>query len=79
MAGNKHWTETETEYLRTHYPAISAERLREILPDRSARAIRAHAQQWGRLINDQDVDKVMGEMENVLKRWEGKRKGEMQA
>lgn len=68
MAGNKHWTETENEYLRAHYPAISAQRLREIIPDRTARAIRTHAQQLG-IGKCHERLREMG-AENIRKRWD---------
>lgn len=61
------WTETETAHLAAHYPAISAGRLRQLLPERSEMAIKKKAGYLG-LQKCHERRREAG-MENVGLRW----------
>lgn len=61
------WTESETAHLAAHYPAISAERLRALLPDRTAKAIKDKAVEMQ--IGKAQVRRQEAGRENVKKRW----------
>lgn len=70
MANGPYWTEQEKYHLRQFYPAISAEKLRALIPNRSAREIIKKAQKMG-VRKCLDRLKEMG-AENISKRYEGR-------
>ena len=70
MANGPYWTDQEKSHLATHYPYVSAERLRQLIPNRSAREIIKKAQKMG-VRKCLDRLKEMG-AENISKRYEGR-------
>lgn len=42
-----HWTKEELSALHAHYPAVSAQRLQGLLPDRTVKAIHDQARKMG--------------------------------
>lgn len=61
------WQDNEKAHLQAHYPAISAQRLTEILPDRTARAIRNQAYRMGIAKCHERLQEIG--RERVNKRW----------
>lgn len=70
MANGPYWTDQEKSHLQAHYPYISAERMRQLIPNRSAREIIKKAQKMG-VRKCLDRLKEMG-AENISKRYEGR-------
>lgn len=68
MGKTQRWNDGEKAHLAAHYPAISAHRLTELIPDRSAVAIRNQASRMG-IPKCHERLREQGQ-ENVLKRWE---------
>lgn len=68
MGKIQRWKDEEKAHLLAHYPAISAHRLTEIIPDRSAVAIRNQASRMG-IPKCHERLREQGQ-ENVGKRWE---------
>jgi hypothetical protein len=80
MSSARRWSETERAHLAAFYPAISAQKLTEILPDRTPKAIKAQAIHLG-IGKCHERLREMGRT-NVRKRWDGRgafRDGEIQA
>ena len=61
------WNEREDAHLAEHYRAISARRLSELLPGRTEKAIRRHAEE----LNLKKCHERLREMgrENIDRRW----------